>query len=54
MLGLILGVLAELYPDRIVIGSWTVHLRDGATCPYEIGKRVEVVYTERRWRGSRS
>ncbi len=49
--GVILGPLAELHPDRIVIGGRTLYLRDGEAVGCEIGMVLEVVYLERDGRG---
>jgi hypothetical protein len=46
MYGVIFGPLTEVYPDRIVIGTHTLFLRDGETCLYEIGNSLEVIFKE--------
>lgn len=38
--------LLESLPDRIVVGSRTLFLRDGKRCTYPVGTPVEVIYTE--------
>jgi hypothetical protein len=44
--GVIVAPLTESHPDRIVVSSCTLFLRDGKRCTYPVGTPVEVVYTE--------
>lgn len=44
--GAIVAPLVESHPDRIVLGSRTLLLRDGKTWTYAVGTNLEVVYTE--------
>jgi hypothetical protein len=48
--GVIFAPLIESHPDRIVVGSRTIFLRDGKTCTYALGTNLEVSYTERNGR----
>jgi hypothetical protein len=43
--GFISAPLIESHPDRIVVGSSILYLRDGAKCPYAIGTTLGVMYT---------
>jgi hypothetical protein len=47
MHGVVFGALTEVYPDRIVVGTCTLFLRDGEACFYEIGMGLEVIFIER-------
>jgi hypothetical protein len=44
--GVIVAPLTESYPDRIVLGSFTLFLRAGKICTYAVGTPLEVLYTE--------
>ncbi len=44
--GVIVAPLIESHPDRIVVGSCTLFLRDGKRCTHAVGTPVEVAYTE--------
>src|SRR5216684_3201032 len=44
--GVIVAPLIEFHPDRIVVGSCTLLLRDGKRCTYAVGTPLEVAYTE--------
>jgi len=44
--GVIVAPLIEFHPDRIVVGSCTLFLRDGKRCTYAVGTPLEVAYTE--------
>jgi hypothetical protein len=44
--GVIVAPLVESHPDRIVVGSCTLFLRDGKRCTYAVGTSLEVAYTE--------
>jgi hypothetical protein len=44
--GVIVAPLLESLPDRIVVGSRTLFLRDGKRWTYPVGTPVEVIYTE--------
>jgi hypothetical protein len=44
--GVIVAPLVESHPDRIVVGSCTLFLREGKQCSYAVGTPVEVAYTE--------
>jgi hypothetical protein len=44
--GVIVSLLVEAHPDRIVVGSRTLFLRDGTVCTYLSGTNLEVHYTE--------
>jgi len=46
MNGVLFGPLVESHPDRIVVASRTLYLRDGEACRYEICSALEVIYTE--------
>jgi hypothetical protein len=46
----IVAPLIASHPDRIVVGSRTLVLRDGKTCTYALGTNLEVVYTEQNGR----
>ena len=48
--GVIFAPLIESYPDRIVVGSRTLFLRDGKTCTDALGTNLEVFYAERNGR----
>jgi hypothetical protein len=44
--GVIFAPLTVVHPDRIMVDGQTLHLRDGQTCPYQLGTPLEVVYVE--------
>ncbi len=44
--GVLYAHLSESHPDRIVVGSCTVFLRDGKRCTYAVGTPVEGASTE--------
>jgi len=44
--GVIVAPLVESHPDRIVVGSCTLFLRDGKRCTYAVRTSLEVAYTE--------
>jgi hypothetical protein len=44
--GVVIGRLRESHSDRIVVGTYTLHLRRGAACSYRLGASLEVGYTE--------
>jgi hypothetical protein len=44
--GVVVGRLTEVHSDRIVIGSATLYLRDGASCTHVVRMTLGVVYTE--------
>jgi len=44
--GVIVAPLVESHPDRIVVGSATLFLRDGKRCTHAVGTPLEVAYTE--------
>lgn len=43
--GLIVAILREVHPDRIVVGERTLFLREGQDCRYPPGTNLEVLYT---------
>jgi hypothetical protein len=42
----IIALLTEVHPDRIVVGDRTLFLRKGQNCLHALGTNLEVVYTE--------
>jgi hypothetical protein len=44
--GVIFAPLTVVHPDRIMVDGQTFYLRDGQTCPYQLGRPLEVVYVE--------
>ena len=46
--GLIMAILREVHPDRIVVGERTLFLREGQDCRYPPGTHLEVLYTVRQ------
>lgn len=46
--GLIVAILREVHPDRIVVGERTLFLREGQDCRYPPGTNLEVLYTMRQ------
>jgi hypothetical protein len=44
--GVAVGHLTESHPDRIVVGTATMYLRDRDTCTLPIGMALGVAYTE--------
>lgn len=50
MNGVMFGALTEVHPDRIVVGTSTLFLRDGEACLYEIGTRGALMWSvSRHW-----
>ena len=43
--GVVVGHLTESHPDRIVVGSATVYLREGVPCVHPVGTFLGVTYT---------
>ena len=43
--GLVVGHLKESRSRLIVIGDYTLCLRDGMTCEFPLGTKLEVVFT---------
>ena len=46
--GLIVAILREVHPDRIVVGERTLFLREGQDCRYPPGTYLEVLYAVRQ------
>jgi hypothetical protein len=44
--GVIFAPLTVVHPDRIMVAGQTLYLRDGQTCPHQLGTPLEVVYVE--------
>jgi hypothetical protein len=44
--GVVIGRLNESHLDRIVVGSSTLYLREGAPCTYPVGTFIGVTYTD--------
>jgi hypothetical protein len=43
--GVVIGRLNESRPDRIVVGSSILYLREGVPCTHEVGTFLGVTYT---------
>lgn len=43
--GLVVGHLKESRSQLIVVGDHTLCLRDGMTCEFSVGTKLEVVFT---------
>jgi hypothetical protein len=43
--GMIVALLGDSGPGRIVVGGRTLWLRDGETCAYTVGTPIRVLYT---------
>lgn len=43
--GLVAGHLTESRPHLIVVGDYTLCLRDDMTCEFPVGAKLEVVFT---------
>ena len=43
--GLVVGHLKESRSQLIVVGDYTLCLRDGVTCEYPVGTKLEVAFT---------
>jgi hypothetical protein len=48
--GVVLGRLTQSHPDRIIMGTAILYLRDGAACAFPVGTLLQVVYTEQHGR----
>jgi hypothetical protein len=52
--GLIVAILREVHPDRIVVGERTLFLREGQDCRYPPGTNLEVPLHGEAGRAQRS
>jgi hypothetical protein len=43
--GVVVGRLNESHPDRIVVGSSILYLREGVPCAHAVGTFIGVTYT---------
>jgi hypothetical protein len=43
--GMIVALLGDTGPGRIVVGGRTLWLRDGQTCAYTVGTPIRALYT---------
>ena len=43
--GVVVGPLNESHPDRIVVGSSILYLREGVPCTHPVGTFIGVTYT---------